>query len=78
MNEVNQVLKYKIVPNDTRGHIEKMLISIISTSNRTVNTLALFTDNARADFAIITRMFAKFNLNIDVLQVILIVILYLL
>ncbi len=69
MNEVNQVLSYKIVPDDSRGYIEKMFDDIIHTPNRKVDTIAIFTDNAKADYAIFTGLFAENNLTVNVLQV---------
>ncbi len=70
MNEVNQVLKYKIVPNDGRSFIESMIKSIVHDESRAVETKVIFTNNARADSAILKGMFIELELpEVDVLQV---------
>jgi hypothetical protein len=69
MNEVNQVLSYKIVPNDTRGYVEKMIEAIITLPNRKASTLAIFTNNAFADFGILKGLFQRLNMDVAVLQV---------
>ena len=73
MNEVNEVLSYKIVSNDSRSFIEKMFDDIINTLDKKVDTIAIFTDNVKADYAIFTGLFAENKMSVEVLQVIIIV-----
>jgi hypothetical protein len=49
MNEFNAVLAYKVVPNDTRAHVIKMINNIYKDITVSVQPKAFFTDNVAAD-----------------------------
>ena len=53
-----QVLNHKIVPTDERTHVEQALKEIWDTVDRTVITLAVYTDNAKTDKNTIETAFA--------------------
>jgi hypothetical protein len=73
MNEFGAVIKFKIVPNDTRLYIKALLEDIWTTSNRKIVTKCVYTDNVRVDHQIIVDCFKMCHPNIsticDVLQV---------
>jgi hypothetical protein len=55
-NECNAVLAMKIVPNDTRHFVQQLLHSIWTTEDRKVQTVCVYTDNARIDGNIIIEL----------------------
>lgn len=73
MNEYGAVLKFKIVPNDTRQYIQTLLEDIWTTPSRTVTTKCVYTDNVRVDHQIILECFKRCHSDVvqlcDVLQV---------
>lgn len=73
MDENNDVLYYKIVPNDQRVHMAKALGEIWSTPNRSIVTEAVYTDNPNSDKSMVEDEFKKHSRHagksIDVLQV---------
>ena len=68
LNEVNDVVAYKIVPNDKREHVGGVLETIFEESP--IVTKAIYTDNPRADKSIVEAAFGiYFNGKILTLQV---------
>lgn len=72
MNEFNAVLAYKVVPNDTRAHVIKMINNIYKDITISVQPKAFFTDNVATDSKQLSKCFKNLfsNDNVLILQVI--------
>lgn len=73
MNEFGAVVRYKIVPNDTRVYIAALLNDIWTIPGRTILTKCVYTDNVRVDSQIIENCFLASHPELtkpcDILQV---------
>lgn len=79
MNEINSVLAYQVVPNDTREYVVNMIQNIYQNQSATVKPKAFFTDNVGGDTKQLSKCFKTIfpNENILILQVFTLIFIYL-
>jgi hypothetical protein len=70
LNEIGQILAFKVVPSDTRSFLQEMLKEIWTTPDLSVKCDAIYTDNPKVDKnAILTTYHSTFPDQIDTLDV---------